>query len=44
MTRFIADGAYGGDPTSALLAERFGPVVDIIIPPPKTSLFEPRRG
>jgi hypothetical protein len=41
VTRFIADGAYDGDPTSALLAERFGTVVEIIIPPPKTSVLSP---
>ena len=41
VTRFIADGAYDGDPTSALLAERFGPVIEIIISPPKTSFLSP---
>jgi hypothetical protein len=41
VTRFIADGAYDGDPTSALLAERFGTAVEIIIPPPKTAILSP---
>jgi len=40
VTRFIADGAYDGDPTSALLTDRFGGV-EIIIPPPKTAVLSP---
>ena len=34
VSRFLADGAYDGDPTSDLLIERFGKNVEIIIPPP----------
>jgi hypothetical protein len=41
VTRFIADGAYDGDPTSALLTDRFGTDVEIIIPPPKTAVLSP---
>ncbi len=41
VTRFIADGAYDGDPTSALLTDRFGVGVEIIIPPPKTAVLSP---
>ena len=41
VTRFIADGAYDGDPTSALIAERFGTAVEIIIPPPKNAILSP---
>jgi hypothetical protein len=44
VTRFIADGAYDGDPTSALLAERFCTAVEIIIPPPKTAVLSPDGG
>jgi len=41
VTRFIADGAYDGDPTSALLTDRFGVGVEIIIPPPNTAVLSP---
>ena len=41
VTRFTADGAYDGDPTSALLTDRFGVGVEIIIPPPKTAVLSP---
>lgn len=41
VTRFIADGAYDGDPTSDLLMDRFGVGVEIIIPPPKTAALSP---
>ena len=41
VTRFIADGAYDGDPTSALLTDRFGLGGDSIIPPPKTAVLSP---
>jgi len=36
--KFIADGAYDGAPTRDLLAERFGEIVEVIIPPPKTAV------
>lgn len=39
VTRFIADGAYDGDPTSDLLVKLFGVDVEITIPPPKTAIL-----
>ena len=39
VTRFIADGAYDGDPTSELLMDRLGSAVEIIILPPKTAVL-----
>ena len=36
--RFVADGAYDGAPTRDVLAERFGGIVEVIIPPPKTAV------
>ncbi|TQM89654.1 IS5 family transposase [Roseinatronobacter monicus] len=39
VTRFIADGAYDGDPTSDLLVKLFGVDVEITIPPPKTAVL-----
>lgn len=44
VTRFIADGAYDGDPTSDLLTGRFGDDVEIIIPPPKNATFSSDAG
>ncbi len=44
VTRFIADGAYDGTPTSDLLTNRFGTAVEIIIPPPKTAVLSPDAG
>jgi len=41
VTRFIADGAYDGDPTSALITDRFGVGVEIVIPPPKNATSSP---
>ncbi len=41
VTKFIADGAYDGEPTSNLLVERFGTVLEVIIPPPKTAVPGP---
>jgi len=41
VIRFIADGAYDGDPTSDLLTDRFGVGVEIIIPPAKTAVLSP---
>ena len=41
VTRFIADGAYDGDPTSDLLTDRFGVGVEIIIPPPQNAVLSP---
>nr|WP_245581564.1 transposase [Octadecabacter arcticus] len=38
---FLADGAYDGEPTSDLLAARFGAMIEVIIPPPKNAVFSP---
>jgi len=38
VAKFIADGAYDGAPTRDLLETRFGEIVEIIIPPPKTAV------
>ncbi len=38
---FLADGAYDGDPTSDLLAARFGSTIEVAIPPPKTAVLSP---
>ena len=38
VSHFLADGAYDGDPTRDLLANRFGEAVEIIIPPPITAV------
>lgn len=38
---FLADGAYDGNPTSVLLAARFGLMIEVIIPPPKNAVFSP---
>ncbi len=40
-SQFMADGAYDGDPTSALLVASFGAAVEIIIPPPKNGVLGP---
>jgi transposase len=42
VARFIADGAYDGAPTRDLLAERFGEIIDVIIPPPRTAVPSPQ--
>lgn len=38
---FLADGAYDGEPTSDLLAARFGPMIEVTIPPPKNAILSP---
>jgi len=38
---FLADGAYDGEPTSDLLAARFGSMVEVTIPPPKNAILSP---
>jgi len=38
---FLADGAYDGEPTSDLLAARFGSTIDVTIPPPKNAIQSP---
>jgi hypothetical protein len=39
VTRFLADDAYDGDPTSDLLVDRFGEATVIVIPPPITAVL-----
>ena len=41
VSRFLADGAYDGKPTSDLLKARLGDAVEIIIPPPRNSILTP---
>jgi len=41
VSRFLADGAYDGTPTDALLKARFGGAVEIIIPPPRNAIQSP---
>ena len=38
---FLADGAYDGEPTSAVLTERFSSTIDVTIPPPKNAVARP---
>jgi hypothetical protein len=38
---FIADGAYDGEPTCAVLTERFGLSIKVTIPPPKNAILSP---
>ncbi len=38
VDRFLADGAYDGEPTRRFLDTRYGDDVEIIIPPPKTAV------
>ena len=38
---FLADGAYDGEPTSDLLAARFGSMIEVTIPPPKNAILSP---
>ena len=42
VDKFIADGAYDGAPTRDLLETRFGAIVEVIIPPPKTAVPSPQ--
>jgi hypothetical protein len=39
VSRFLADGAYAGDPTSDLLVSRFGEAIEVAIPPPITAVL-----
>ena len=41
VDRFLADGAYDGEPTSDLLEARFDSMIEVIIPPPKNAVFSP---
>ena len=38
---FLADGAYDGEPTSNVLAARFGLMIEVTIPPPKNAILSP---
>lgn len=38
---FVADGAYDGEPTSDLLAARFGAMIEVTVPPPKNAVMSP---
>ena len=38
---FLADGAYDGEPTCAVLTERFGASIKLTIPPPKNAVLSP---
>jgi hypothetical protein len=38
---FLADGAYDGEPTSDLLAARFGSMIEVTIPPPQNAILSP---
>ena len=42
VAKFVADGAYDGAPTRDLLATRFGEIIEVIIPPPKTAVQSPQ--
>lgn len=42
VSRFLADGAYDGTPTSDLLKAHFGEAVEVIIPPPKPAVPSPQ--
>jgi hypothetical protein len=39
VSRYLADGAYAGDPTRDLLVDRFGEAIEIVIPPPITAVL-----
>ena len=41
-SKFLADGAYDGAPTTDLLNALFGDAVEIIIPPPKNAIPSPQ--
>ena len=41
VSHFLADGAYDGEPISDLLAARFGPMIEVTIPPPKNAILSP---
>lgn len=44
VARFLADGAYDGDPTSDLLAARFESMIEVTIPPPKNAILSSNAG
>jgi hypothetical protein len=42
VSKFLADGAYDGDPISDLLMARFGEEIEIVIPPPSNAVLSPQ--
>jgi hypothetical protein len=42
VDKFIAAGAYDGAPTRDLLAQRFGEIMEVIVPPSKTAVPSPQ--
>ncbi|MEP3329841.1 transposase [Sedimentitalea sp.] len=38
VAQFLADGAYGGPGVADCLVDKFGPEIEIIIPPPKNAV------
>lgn len=36
---FLADGAYDGEPPFETLSKRFGPLIEVAIPPPKNAIL-----
>jgi hypothetical protein len=41
VEKFLADGAYDGEPTVEALTERFGSAIKFTIPPPKNAVLSP---
>lgn len=41
VEKFFADGAYDGEPTVNALTDRFGTLIEVIIPPPKNAILSP---
>jgi hypothetical protein len=39
VEKFLADGAYDGEPTVKALTDRFGPSIEITTPPPKNAVM-----
>jgi hypothetical protein len=41
VEKFLADGAYDGEPTVKALTDRFGALIEVTIPPPKNAVLSP---
>jgi hypothetical protein len=41
VEKFLADGAYDGEPTVKALTDRFGALIEVTIPPPKNVVLSP---
>jgi hypothetical protein len=39
VEKFLADGAYDGEPTVKALTDRFGALIEVTIPPPKNAVL-----